>query len=117
MSEVKRFKEKITVQGEGENKKAAFASALNKIQSKVLKESEDVILKIEPIDINILSAEKQVVHEKFLFFFFPRERVSYSVSLEIEVEITRFDAESVQYKEVSKAADDSIKIPLINKRV
>ena len=41
----------VTVEGEGDSKQHAFASALGQIQKKMMQESE-VILRIEPIEVD-----------------------------------------------------------------
>ncbi|MGX6961921.1 DUF4312 family protein [Vagococcus xieshaowenii] len=79
---------KVMVEGKGENKTAAFASALSSIQTKLIKGSDDVILKLSPIDIEVISAKHEVSKEKFMFFFFPREKHHYEVSLRVTVEQT-----------------------------
>ena len=54
---------------------------------KVLKETTEVLIRIEPKEVTIRRAKEQVYTEKFLFFFFPRKRVIYHVELAVEVEI------------------------------
>ena len=40
---------------------------------KVLKETTEVLIRIEPKEVTIRQAKEQVYTEKFLFFFFPRK--------------------------------------------
>jgi uncharacterized protein (TIGR03578 family) len=78
----------VKVEGNGDSKAKAFASALANVQGTVLKSTANILLRIEPQDVKILKAEEKITKEKFLFFFLPRERKSYVVSLEITVNVT-----------------------------
>lgn len=63
---------------------------------KVLKETTEVLIRIEPKEVTIRQAKEQVYTEKFLFFFFPR-RVIYHVELAVEVEIQAIAVEEVDF--------------------
>ncbi|MBD1566494.1 DUF4312 family protein [Vibrio sp. SA48] len=89
---------KVTVSGKGETKQQAFAAALNQIQPTLLKNNTKVLLRIEPLDVNVLQAEEKVKREKFLFFFLARDRRQYSVKLEVTVNLTHIDVEQVDFK-------------------
>ena len=70
MTDVKQKKRQIVrVEGKAEKKNQAFSNALNQIHGKVLKESDDVILRIEPLHTAIVLAEEESYVENFLFFF------------------------------------------------
>ena len=51
----------VTVEGKGDSKQHAFASALGNIQKKMMQESE-VILRIEPVEVEY--KEKRLVYEQ-----------------------------------------------------
>lgn len=89
---------KVTVSGKGETKQQAFAAALSQVQPTLLKNNAKVLLRIEPLDINVLQAEEKVKREKFLFFFLARDRRQYSVKLEVTVSLTHIDVEQVDFK-------------------
>lgn len=91
----------VFVEGTGESKAEAFSSALNKIQKKVLKETSDVILRIEPMDVSIVTAQEQSYKEKFLFFFMSRKRVKYHVELNVKVELTMIEVDKVEFDKKS----------------
>ncbi|AQP36693.1 DUF4312 family protein [Vibrio anguillarum] len=89
---------KVTVSGKGETKQQAFAAALSQVQPTLLKNNAKVLLRIEPLDVNVLQAEEKVKREKFLFFFLARDRRQYSVKLEVTVSLTHIDVEQVDFK-------------------
>ncbi|CAI1845671.1 DUF4312 family protein [Serratia proteamaculans] len=87
----------VKVEGKGDSKAKAFASALANVQGAVLKSTSNILLRIEPQDVSVLKAEEKIRKEKFLFFFLPRERKNYSVALEITVNVTIINTEKVVF--------------------
>ncbi|NWA60075.1 DUF4312 family protein [Pantoea sp. B9002] len=96
-----QYETQVTVQGKGDSKAKAFADALSKVQQQVLRTSQKILLRIEPMDVRVLRAQESVRREKFLFFFLARERRNYSVELEITVSVTVIDTDKVQFTAAS----------------
>ena len=92
-----QYETQVTVQGKGDSKAKAFADALSKVQQQVLRTSQKILLRIEPLDVRVLRAQESVRTEKFLFFFLARERRNYSVELDITVSVTVIDTEKVAF--------------------
>ncbi|QWL67493.1 DUF4312 family protein [Aeromonas jandaei] len=91
------FTTRVTVSGKGTTRQQAFASALSQVQPTLLKDNQQVLLRIEPVDVQVLKAEESVRVEKFLFFFLPRQRREYRVQLEITVQVTSLDVARVTF--------------------
>ena len=106
----------VTVEGEGDSKQHAFASALGQIQKKMMQESE-VILRIEPIEVEVIKAIEKTYKERFLFFFFPRKRTSYHVVLEVTVSVTTLRVGEVEFTKEMTDDPDGIQIPVISKKI
>lgn len=94
------FTTKVTVSGKGTTRQQAFASALSQVQPTLLKDNQQVLLRIEPVDVQVLKAEESVRVEKFLFFFLPRQRREYRVQLEITVQVTSLNVARVTFTQV-----------------
>ncbi|PYG48802.1 uncharacterized protein (TIGR03578 family) [Pantoea sp. AG1095] len=92
-----QYETQVTVQGKGDSKAKAFADALSKVQQQVLRTSQKILLRIEPIDVRVLRAQESVRKEKFLFFFLARERRNYTVELDITVSVTVIDTDKVDF--------------------
>ncbi len=92
-----QYETQVTVQGKGDSKAKAFADALSKVQQQVLRTSQKILLRIEPLNVRVLRAQESVRKKKFLFFFLARERRNYSLELEITVSVTVIDTESVTF--------------------
>lgn len=91
------FTTRVNVSGKGASSDKAFADALSHVQPQLLKSSGKVLLRIEPLDVQVLSAQLQVRSEKFLFFFLPRERRQYRVELAVDVSVTAIDTAQVNF--------------------
>jgi len=87
----------VQVEGKAETKAKAFAAALAQVQGKVLKSTNNVLLRIEPQDVKVLQADEKIINEKFLFFFLPRERRIYKVSLEITINVTMINIDNIDF--------------------
>ncbi|HDO1384699.1 DUF4312 family protein [Aeromonas veronii] len=94
------FTTQVIVNGKGATRQQAFASALSQVQPTLLKDNQQVLLRIEPVDVQVLKAEESVRVEKFLFFFLPRQRREYRVQLEIKVQVTSLDVAKVTFTQV-----------------
>ena len=92
-----QFTTTVTVSGKGDSKGKAFADALSRVQNTVLKSTSKILLRIEPVDVQVLRATQSVKTEKFLFFFLARERRLYSLDLAIPVNFTVVVAEQVDF--------------------
>ena len=92
-----QYTTQVQVKGKGDSKEKAFANALGNVQNTVLKSTQNILLRIEPQDVKVLKAELSVKNEKFLFFFLPRERKTYSVELDITVSVTIINTDKVVF--------------------
>ncbi|CNC90646.1 putative cytoplasmic protein [Yersinia intermedia] len=92
-----QYTTQVQVKGKGDSKEKAFANALGNVQNTVLKSTQNILLRIEPQDVTVLNAELSVKKEKFLFFFLPRERKTYSVELDITVNVTIINTDKVVF--------------------
>ncbi|WP_213990896.1 DUF4312 family protein [Sodalis sp. dw_96] len=90
---------KVRVAGKSETKNGALAAALSQVQPSVMKSTGNVLLRIEPMQVDVVSAEETRTVEKFLFFFLPREKRSYSVVLDITVSIIMIDPEKIPFSQ------------------
>lgn len=87
----------VRVKGKGDSKQKAFATALSQVQREVLKNTSNVILRIEPLDLQVVDAKENITTEKFLFFFLPRKRQFYEVTLDITVDMTFIDLNGIEF--------------------
>lgn len=80
----KNLQELIRVEGSGTSKEQAINKALGNIQKKVMsKHADSMIIRIEPVNVTVVEAKEFSCTERFLLFFFPREKSKYKVALDV----------------------------------
>jgi len=96
---LKNFETRVEVSGHGTSKQHAVAAALAGVQHAVGRQRKDVLLvRIQPQDITVTEAWEIRKIEKFLFFFFPRERKRYTVRLKVSVSVSMIDIANIEFK-------------------
>lgn len=101
--------------GTGKNKQQAFASAFSQIQKDLVKDESKVKVRIEPVEVSLVSALQESYTEKFLFFFFPRKRVNYSVTIDVKVKVTDIDISALDFEAKTLPSPDKINLPHFGK--
>lgn len=89
---------KVKVEGKGKSKELAINTALGQIQRKVMDEFKAMIIRIEPLSIQVVEAVEHTYTERFLLFFFPRQRHVYKVVMNVDVNITLLKVEDIDFK-------------------
>lgn len=107
----KTFETKVQIEGIGNSKELAINSALGMIQKKVMKEHKGLILRIEPIDLQVLEARETSYTERFFLFFFPRKRSKFKVKLEVSVNIFLIDVDEIKFEKVNEP--DNVKTMML----
>lgn len=99
---------KVRVEGKGDSKEKALNVALGNIQKKIMNEYDgNMIIRIEPLNIDIVEAIETSYIERFLFIFLPRERSKYVVKLDVEVNLSLLAVEEVHFDKIEQG--DSVK--------
>ncbi|MDR1567662.1 MAG: DUF4312 family protein, partial [Streptococcaceae bacterium] len=106
---------KIRVSGKGETEQYAFASALGNIQKQIASE-KDVLLRIEPVEVDLIAAKKCSYTERFLFFFFPRKRTVYQLELEVSVQVSQIDLTKIDFSEEMIANPERLNLSFLTRR-
>lgn len=88
----------LTVTGKGESERVAFQHILNEMKRQVTGNDADMMLQIEPRNMEVLSAVKTMYTEKFLGIFFPRTRVCYEIKASITVMLRYMDLSKIEYE-------------------
>lgn len=87
----------VRVTGQGDSKQRAFAIALNQVQKQAFKNSNNIMLRIEPLDITVVSAIEKITTERFLFIFLPRKKTFYDITLDVSVNVTFIDLNDIKF--------------------
>lgn len=110
-SDSQKIVEKIlTVSGSGRNKKEATADALSKV-SKHISQNLDLTIQITPVKIDVKEARVDEYIEHFLFFFLPRKREMYRVSLRVTTEVKYLDLKKIEFTRNQIADPNGFQLP------
>ncbi len=88
----------VLIEGEGDTKEKALDAAFMTLRHKV----GGTLLRIEPMSVEVIQAQKREYTERFLFLFFPRIRTKYYLQLKVCVKVVSFCMENIDFK-VSKS--------------
>ncbi|GLB60154.1 DUF4312 family protein [Cytobacillus sp. NCCP-133] len=99
----KVIQQKVRVEGAGRTKEHAINFALGQIQKKILDEHKSMMIRIEPLGIEVLEAIEKTYIERFLLFFFPRKRQTYKVVLDVNVQATLLNVKSIDFKRIEES--------------
>lgn len=95
----KKIVYKVRVEGKGQSKEHTIANALGKIPKKVSAEFNGMVIRIEPINIEMIEAIEETYTERFLLFFFPRKRSQFKIVMDIDVYLFLLETEKIHFKE------------------
>lgn len=94
---------KVRIEGKGDSKEKALNFALGNIQKKIMKDYKgNMIIRIEPVNVEVVEAMETSYIERFLFIFAPRERSKYRVVLEVDVKLFLLDVEEINFKKIEQ---------------
>lgn len=99
----KTSKQTVCVEGVGNTKEQAISIALGNIQKKILSEQKGMIIRIEPLHVEVIEAKELMYTERFLFIFFPRKRQKYKVVLDVDVNLFILEVDKIQFEQVEQS--------------
>lgn len=73
--------------GKGKSIEEAYNNIFTMVKSKVYDAVPGVILQMEPKEVHLISKEEEVITEKFLLLFLPREKRNWTIKVKLLVDI------------------------------
>lgn len=98
----KTSQQTVRIEGVGHSKEQAVSVALGNIQKKIMSEQKGMIIRIEPLHVEVVEAKELTYTERFLFFFFPRKRQKFKVVLDVEVNLFLLNIDEIQFEKIEK---------------
>ncbi|WP_199880751.1 DUF4312 family protein [Bacillus massiliglaciei] len=95
----KKLTHKVRIEGKGNIEDQTIANALGRIQKKVNAELKGMIIRIEPMKIEIVEATEETYNERFLMLFFPRKRSLFRIVMDVEVDLFILDTDQINFIE------------------
>ncbi|HHW56131.1 DUF4312 family protein [Thermoanaerobacter thermohydrosulfuricus] len=96
----KEFDRTLRFEEKGETIEEVFNKMFSQIRNKLSYEIKDLIIRIEPKDIEVVEAKKIVFTERFLGLFFPRKRNLYKVKAMITVRVGVIEISQIKFEEI-----------------
>jgi uncharacterized protein (TIGR03578 family) len=93
----------IRINGAGKTKEQAISNALGRIQKKLMSEQKGMVIRIEPLDVEIIEAKETEYTERFFFFFFPRKRSNFNVVLDVKVSVVMLNVEGIHFQKTTQS--------------
>lgn len=90
---------KLTLHGQGKSKEAAFHHVFSQLKTHVVRELPDLVLRMEPRGVKVLSATQTTYTERFLGLFFPRVRTRYEITVEVTMELKTISLADIEFTE------------------
>ncbi|MFJ8825092.1 DUF4312 family protein [Streptomyces sp. NPDC102467] len=87
----------LRLTGSGPTKEKAFATAIGQVQSAVGKRTDGVSFRVEPLDLEVVSAVEHRWTERFLGLLFPRTRRRFEITLRIDVQVASLDLDTLDF--------------------
>lgn len=100
----------VSVSGVGNTKDQAFGNALGQIQKTLMKSNDEMMIRIEPLDVEVIEAVEETYTERFLIFFFPRKRSKFKVVLNVTVEMVVLEINKVPFEVVTNKQYPNLKM-------
>ena len=89
----------LTLIGRGATREVALSRLMSLIQGTVRKSVQGLPIRIEPKDVEIVSADVTRYTERFLGLLFPRERFTYTLKANVTVQVSVLDVNEIEFKE------------------
>lgn len=93
----------VFVSGSGKTKEEAFARAISKVQKSASQQVAGTVIRIEPLEVELLEGNEVIATERFLFLFFKREVSTFTVKVKVKVNLYAVDINCMEFKK-EKAA-------------
>lgn len=93
----------LTLSGAAETKEGAFNKVFAQIKPQIAREINELVVRIEPKDLEVLSAEEICYTERFMGLFFPRTRRRYEVQVRLTVRLGLVELSKLQFVEKNES--------------
>lgn len=100
----------LEIKGKGDTKEKAFNDVFSQIKPYIAKKfTEAIVVKIEPVEIEVVSACEKVYTERFLWLFFPRKRTWYDITVSVTVQLKLVELCAVSFTTAANQSDTLIR--------
>ena len=87
----------VVLEGGGGSKEAAFSNALAGLQKSIAEGGRYLIIRIEPLEVELIEGSERRRAEKFMFFFMKRDVSVFHVKIRVKVRVFRIDMDACNF--------------------
>lgn len=97
---LKEMEHGLTVTGSGESKEKAFHNIFSQLKPMIAKDfSDNIVIRIEPKDVEIEAAIEKMYTERFFGLLFPRQRKYFSITARITMHLHLIELAKVPFEQ------------------
>lgn len=89
----------LTLTGRGDSKQKAFQQIFAQVKMAVAKNNPDILLRIEPMDVEVVTAKSVRYTDRFFGLFLPREKVRYELTVKVKVNVRTVCLAEIEFTE------------------
>lgn len=89
----------LRLSGSADTKEGAFNKIFSQIKHVVARQTNDLVVRIEPVGLTVVSATESVRQERLFGLFFPRKRTRYDITVDIEVRLGVVHVEHITFRQ------------------
>ena len=89
----------LTLSGFGETQEEAFNKIFSQIKPQIAKEIKELVVRIEPKDVAVISAKEKSYTERLFGVFFPRTRKRFELEVLVTVNLGLLDLSKVHFEQ------------------
>lgn len=91
----------VKIEGSGNTKEQALDAAFASLKKQI----GGTLLRIQPLEVEVLKAVEKQFTERFLMLFFPRVRKTYYLQLLVRVQIVSFCMDNLEFQTVNAKSE------------
>lgn len=89
----------LRISGSGDTKEGAFNKIFSQIKHVVARQTNDLVVRIEPVGLEVISATETVGQERLFGLFFPRKRTRYDITVDMQVRLGVVHVENISFQQ------------------
>ncbi|MED1796220.1 DUF4312 family protein [Brevibacillus nitrificans] len=97
----------LRLSGSADTKEGAFNKIFSQIKHVVARQTNDLVVRIEPIGLQVISATETVRQERLFGLFFPRKRTRYDITVDMQVRLGVVQVENISFHQQTEQTADA----------
>lgn len=94
----KEMTQTLRLTGTADTKEGAFNKIFGQIKHVVARQTSDLVVRIEPVAVEIVQAKESIYKERLFGLFFPRTRTKYDITVDIQVRLGIVDVANIPFQ-------------------